>query len=122
MKNKIINNIKMYREYLLSVLIVLSFAAYYFDWLKDGMMMSGIIALILTIYISVIWSEKVYDERDEYIRSKVDRWLYIITMLIILCSVVYKTFTNSSYMLEVFILTALALSKVFLSKIVKEEN
>jgi hypothetical protein len=86
------------------------------------MMMSGLLAVVVMLYISLMWSEKVSDERDEYIRSKVDRWLYIITMSLFLIDIIYKTFTHQSYMSEIVILTVLALAKIILSKVVKERN
>ncbi len=110
------------KEYILGFLILVTFITYYFDLLKDGMMMSGILAVVVMFYISMIWSEKVSDERDEYIRSKVDRMLYIITMILFLIDIIYKTFIHESYMSEIIILTILALSKIFLSKLVKERN
>jgi hypothetical protein len=119
LKNKLNTQTK---EYILGFLILVSFITYYFDLLKDGMMMSGLLAVVVMLYISMIWSEKVYDERDEYIRSKVDRWLYIITMSLFLIVIVYKTFSHESYMTEIIILTILALAKIILSKVVKESN
>lgn len=110
------------KEYILGFLILASFLTYYFDLLKDGMMMSGLLAVVVMLYISMIWSEKTFDERDEYIRSKVDRWLYIITMSLFLIDIIYKTFTHQSYMSEIVILTILAISKTVLAKVVKERN
>ena len=65
------------KEYVLAFVIIATFITYYFDLLKDGMMMSGIFAVVIMVYISMLWAEKIEDERDEYIRSKVDRILYI---------------------------------------------
>ncbi len=110
------------KEYVLGAVILLAFALYYFDVLKDGMMISGIFAVIIMLYISMIWREEVLDERDEYIRSKTDRYLYIVTLIIILLDVVYKTFTHQSYMSEVIILTILSLSKIVLGKFLKDRN
>ena len=110
------------KEIVLGFLILTSFLTYYFDLLKDGMMMSGLIAVVVMIYISMIWSEKVYDERDEYVRSKLDRYLYILTMSLFLIDIIYKTFTHQSYMSEILILTILAVSKIFLAKFIKDNN
>ena len=110
------------KEYVLGFLILVTFITYYFDLLKDGMIMSGILAVVVMLYIGMIWSEKVYDERDEYIRSKTDRWLYIITLSLFLIDIIYKTFTHQSYMSEIIILTVLALSKIILTKVVKNNN
>jgi hypothetical protein len=107
------------KEYVLALIIIATFITYYFDLLKDGMVMSGIFAVIIMVYISMIWAEKVEDERDEYIRAKVGRILYIITLTVLLVDIVYKTFTHQSYMSEVVILTILSLSKIVLSKAVK---
>ncbi len=110
------------KEYVLGLLILIAFATYYFDLLKDGMMMSGILAVIVMLYIGMIWSEKIHDERDEYIRSKIDRWLYVITMSLFFIDIIYKTFTHQSYMSEIMILTVLALSKIALTKLVNNNN
>ncbi len=110
------------KEYVLALLIVLSFLAYYFDLFKDGMMMSGIFAVVIMVYIGIIWQEKVYDERDEYIRSKIDRYLYILTLCLIFAGIVYKTITHQSYMDDVVILTVLSLAKVILSKTVQNNH
>ena len=110
------------KEYILGFLILASFLTYYFDLLKDGMMVSGLIAVIISSYIVLLWSEKVNDERDEYIRSKVDRYLYILVMALFLIDIVYKTYIHHSYVSEIIILTILALSKIVLTKIVKNNN
>lgn len=117
---KIINN--QLKEYVLAVVIIASFLAYYFDLLKDGMMMSGIFAVVMMVYIGIIWQEGAHDERDEYIRSKVDRILYIITLVLIFTDIVYKTFAHISYMDDVIILTILSLSKITLSKVIKNNT
>lgn len=111
-----------YKEYILGVLITLSFISYYFDFFNDEMVVSGVIALVIVAYISILWSEQVYDERDDYIRSKVDRKLYIFTIILLLGDIVIKTFMHQSYMSELVILTLLALGKIFLSKLAKENN
>lgn len=104
------------KEYVLSVLIIGSFITYYFDLLHDGMMTSGIIAVVVMVYIGIIWQEQTHDERDEYIRSKVDRILYIMTLVLLLADITYKTFAHVSYMNELSILTILSIAKVVLSK------
>lgn len=118
-KNKLNTQTK---EYILGFLILASFITYYFDLLKDGMMASGLIAIIILSYIILLWSEKVHDERDEYIRSKVDRYLYILVMGLFLIDIIYKTMIHHSYVSEIIILTILALSKIILSKVVKSTN
>jgi nitrate reductase gamma subunit len=110
------------KEYLVALVIIATFITYYFDLLKDGMMMSGIFAVVIMVYISMLWAEKIEDERDEYIRSKVDRLLYILTLIIVLGGIVYKTFSHQSYMSDIIILTILSLSKIVLSKVVKETH
>ncbi len=110
------------QEYVLALLIVLSFLAYYFDLFKDGMMMSGIFAVVIMVYIGIIWQEKIYDERDEYIRAKVDRYLYILTLGLIFVDIIYKTFAHQSYMDGVIILTVLSLTKVILSKTIHSSH
>lgn len=117
---KIINT--QLKEYVLAGVIISSFVIYYFDLLKDGMVMSGIFAVILMVYIAIIWQESAHDERDEFIRSKVDRILYILTLVLIFIDIVYKTFTHESYMGGVIILTILSLSKIVLSKIIKSSH
>lgn len=110
------------KEYVLAFLIIVSFATYYFDLLKDGMVVSGIIAVVILLYISMLWAEKIHDERDEYIRGKVDRWLYIITLVLLFADIVYKTFAHLSYMDDVVLLTILSLTKIILSNIVKYKS
>jgi hypothetical protein len=110
------------KEYVLGAVILFAFALYYFDVLKDGMMISGVFAVVIMLYISMIWREDVVDERDEYIRSKTDRYLFIITLAVILIDVIYKTFAHESYMSDVIILTILSLSKIILGKFLKDRN
>lgn len=111
-----------FKEYILSLVIVLTFITYYFDLLKDGMMMSGVFAVVIMIYISIIWAEKAHDERDEYIRSRVDRYLYILTLILIFLDIVYKTLLHESYMDGVIILTVLSLTKILLSRFMRSRN
>jgi hypothetical protein len=110
------------KEYILAGLIIASFIAYYCDLLQDGMVMSGILATIIVLYIGLVWAEKIHDERDEYIRSKVDRILYLVTLVILLVDIVYKTFTHQSYMSEILLLTILSLTKVVVSTMIKEKS
>ena len=110
------------KEYVLALIIIATFITYYFDLLKDGMMMSGIFAVVIMVYISMLLAEKIEDERDEFIRSKVDRILYIITLVIILGDILYKTFSHESYMSDIIILTILSLSKIILSKVIKNTH
>ncbi len=117
---KIINT--QLKEYALAFVIVSSFLAYYFDLLKDGMMMSGIFAVVIMVYIGIIWQEGAHDERDEFIRSKVDRILFILTLVLIFFDIIYKTFAHTSYMDGVIILAILSLSKIVLSKVIKNNT
>lgn len=110
------------KEYVLAFLIIATFATYYFDLLKDGMMVSGALAVVIMLYISLLWSEKVLDERDEFIRSKVSRLLYIITIVLILLDIIYKTFQHESYISSIIILTVLSLSKILLSMTIKDKS
>jgi hypothetical protein len=110
------------KEYILPVLILGSFITYYFDLLHDGMVTSGIIAVILMVYIGILWQEQVHDERDEYIRSKVDRVLYILTLALLLVDITHKTFAHVSYMSELSILTILSIAKIVLSKLIRTNS
>ncbi len=110
------------KELILGLSLVTLFFVYYFDVLNDGMMVSGFITLIAAMYALLIWQEKIYDERDEYIRSKVDRYLYIITILVLTVDIVYKTFTHTSYISNMLILCVLSIGKIILSKIIKSTH
>lgn len=110
------------KEFSIALLILGSFITYYFDLLHDGMMMSGVIAVILMVYIGIIWQEQTHDERDEYIRSKVDRILYIVTLVLLLIDITHKTFAHISYMSELVILTTLSLAKVILSTFLRNKH
>ena len=109
-------------ELLLGGGLVILFFIYYFNLLNDGMMISGAITIIATLYISLIWQEKVYDERDEYIRAKVDRYLYIITLILLMADIIYKTFNHEDYMVTLIILCSLSICKIVLSRVIKNKN
>ena len=117
--NNISNKVK---ELVLGLSLITLFFIYYFDLLNDGMIVSGFVTLIAAIYALLIWQEKIYDERDEYIRSKVDRYLYIITILVLTADIVYKTFTHTSYISNMLILCVLSIGKIILSKIIKSTH
>jgi hypothetical protein len=104
------------RELGLTCAIVFTFLAYYFDFFRDGMMMSGVIVTVVVAYAALVWSEKVTDERDDYIRAKTDRALFILTLLLLLASIIYKTFSHESYAFEVTLLTVLAIAKVIIAR------
>ena len=108
------------KEIILGVSLVSLFIVYYFNLLNDGMMVSGIITLVIALYTVLIWQEKIYDERDEYIRSKVDRYLYVSTSIMLMIDIVYKTFTHTSYVPTLLILCALYIIKIFLSRFIKD--
>jgi hypothetical protein len=110
------------KEYALPALILASFITYYFDFLKDGMMISGIFSVLIMLYIGILWREQIKDERDDFIRSKVDRYLFISTLGFIFIDILYKTYNHQSYMSEVIILTALSLLKIILSKTIDRKH
>lgn len=123
MKNSIKNKMSQKsKEIILGVSLVSLFIIYYFNLLNDGMMVSGVITLVIALYTVLIWQEKIYDERDEYIRSKVDRYLYVSTSIMLMIDIVYKTFTHTSYVPTLLILCALSIIKIFLSRFIKDNS
>ncbi len=110
------------KEIALGIILVILFFTYYFDLLRDGMVVSGIITLITSLYALLIWQENIYDERDEYIRSKVDRYLYIVTILMLMVDIIHKTFAHISYVSTLLALCFLSVSKIILSKLIKDKN
>lgn len=110
------------QDYIMPALIVFSFLAYYFDLFEDGMMISGVFVVVIMVYMGIVWQEHVRDEREEFIRAKVDRYLYILTLLLLFVNIIHKTFTHESYMDSVVILTFLSLAKVVLSKSITDKS
>lgn len=114
--------IKILKEWWLMLAIIVSFAIYYLDAFNDGMLMSGFLVILILVYIALIWSEKVQDERDEHIRARTGRILYIVTIFALLIDIIYKTFAHENYVSSVTILTLLALVKVLANKYFKTNH
>ena len=81
--------------------------AHFLGLFDPGMMISGLMVVFSCAYIGFLWRESVYDERDEYIRAKVDRILYIFTLLLLTAVIVYKAFTHVNYISEILIFSYL---------------
>jgi hypothetical protein len=116
-------HLHIYRNEALTVsAILIAFLAYHLDVFRDGMMASGLIVTALVIYIALIWSEKINDERDEYLVSRVDRYLYVVTLSYLLLTIIYKTFIHADYFFEVLLVTILAIAKVIMVNYVKRNH
>ena len=113
------NSITVVEETGASRIIVIIYITGLFD---ASMMISGAVVVLMCVYIGVLWSEGAVDERDEYIRSKVDRSLYILAIFLISANVLYYAFLHIDYKPQLVILCVLSASKLLLSKIIKEKN
>ncbi len=109
-------------EYILGTSIVLLFLIHYFGFLDQGMMYSGIIILLVCSFIGLIWKEKVLDERDEFIRAKTDRYLFLLTLSIVSISILIKTFSHQDYFDELLLLTILSICKLMISKFLTSKH
>lgn len=94
--------------------------AHFLGLFDPGMMVSGLMVVFTSAYIGFLWRESVYDERDEYIRARVDRILYIFTLLLLTCVIVYKAFAHVNYISEILIISLLSFGKIIISYIIKK--
>ena len=113
---------KKLTELSLGIIFIILLIIHVFGLLDQSMMISGALVLFACVYLGLLWSEKVNDERDEYIRSKVDRYLYIGAILGIIIDIVYKTGMHMSYLDLLIILSILTVGKLVLSKVIKDKN
>ena len=96
--------------------------AHFLGLFDPGMMVSGLMVVFTSLYIGFLWRESVYDERDEYIRAKVDRILYIFTLLLLTIVIVYKAFAHAGYLSEILIISLLSFGKIIISYTIKNKN
>lgn len=111
-----------YNEVSLFGLLVGLLIAHFLGLFDSGMMISGMMVVFSCVYIGFLWRETVYDERDEYIRAKVDRMLYIFTLILLTGTIVYKAFAHTTYTSEIFIISLLSFGKIIMSYIVKNKH
>ena len=109
-------------EVVLGGLLLGLLVAHFLGLFDPGMMVSGLMVVFSCAYIGFLWRESVYDERDEYIRSKVDRLLYILTLILLTIVIVYKAFSHSSYISEILIISLLSFGKIIMSYYIKNKN
>jgi len=96
--------------------------AHFLGLFDPGMMVSGLMVVFTSAYIGFLWRESVYDERDEYIRAKVDRTIYIFTLLLLTIVIVYKAFAHVSYLSEIIIISLLSFGKIIVSYFIKNRH
>ena len=111
-----------FAELILGLTLLIIVIIYITGLFDASMMISGAVVVLMCVYIGVLWSEGAVDERDEYIRSKVDRSLYILAIFLISANVLYYAFLHIDYKPQLVILCVLSASKLLLSKIIKEKN
>ena len=109
-------------EVALGGLLVGLLVAHFLGLFDSKMIVSGIMVVFSCAYIGFLWRESVYDERDEYIRAKVDRLLYIATLALLTSVIVYKAFEHISYSSEIIVISLLSLSKIVMSYIIKNKH
>ena len=90
--------------------------------LDQSMMFSGFLVTLTCLYIAIIWQEKTLDERDEYIRAKTDRYLYLLTLSVLILSIIYKTFSHENYLYELILVAILSIGKLVISKVLREKH
>ncbi len=110
------------KEIILGSLIAFSLIVHFFDLLNDSMMFSGIIVIIILGYITTLFQEKTSDERDEYIRNKTNRYLFVLTTTLLLLIIIFKIFTHIDYKQELLLLTIIAFAKIVLNKFLTDNN
>ena len=118
---KMISLLKL-NEIALSGLLAGLLIAHFLGLFDPGMMVSGLMVVFISAYIGFLWRESVYDERDEYIRSKVDRILYIFTLVLLTTAIVYKAFAHINYISEIIIISLLSFGKILMSYYIKNKN
>lgn len=94
--------------------------AHFLGLFDSSMMVSGLMVVFSCAYIGLLWRENIYDERDEYIRGKVDRMLYIITLILLTLVIVYKAFAHVQYTSEILIISLLSFGKIIMSYGIKK--
>ena len=107
-------------EFVLGISIVLLFLVHYFGFLDQSMIFSGILVTLVCAFIGLVWKEQALDEREEFIRTKTDRYLFLLTLSLISLSIIYKTFNHINYFEELLLLVILSIIKLFLSRFISK--
>ncbi len=118
---KIKNNLKN-AEIILGIILFAFFLVHILGLLDKSMMLSGFLVITVCAYIALLFQEKISDERDEYIRSKVDRYVFIYVISLLMLVIIYKTFTHIDYSYELFALFSISIIKLVLAKTIKSNN
>lgn len=109
-------------EIALGLSLITLLIVHFLGLFDSDMMISGLVVVFSCAYVGLLWREGVYDERDEYIRAKVDRMLYILTLILLIIAIIYKTFSHLDYTSEILMISLLSFGKILMSYIVKRTH
>jgi len=119
---KIKNYIKNYAEYFLVGILAFVAFVHYAGLLDMEMYFSGITLLIVCVYISLVVTEKNGDERNELIKAKTDRYLYLFVNILLSGYVLTGILFHLDIKLATIFLGIMTLSKIIIGKILQNNN
>lgn len=117
-KKHIIN----YTEYILLSSLLLVGVLHYLDLLDMKMYFSGLLFLVVCVYISLLWKENVGDERTEFIKAKTDRYLFLILNFILSIYVLFGILLHYDYNQGLILLSLITFTKILISKHLENKN
>ena len=123
MTTKINNTVKI-KNIELTLLFLLGMVAivHYMGLLDMKMYFSGIIFFAVCVYISFLWKEAKGDERDEYIKAKTDRYLFLLCNFIISLYILLGIILHFDFSIPLLFLSIMTLSKIIISKFLDLKN
>lgn len=113
---------KKYAEFYLGLIILSLMFVHFFGLLDQSMMFSGLILILSFTFIGLVWGERSVDERDEFIRAKTDRYLYLLTLTSLSVLILFKTFAHIDYFYELILISILTFGKLVISKYLKNTH
>ena len=117
-KRHIIN----YTEYFLIGILALVAIVHYAGLLDMKMYFSGILLLLVCVYISLVITEKKGDERDEFIKAKTDRYLYLFINILLSIYVLFGILFHFDNTLATALLGIITLAKIIIGKFLQNKN
>lgn len=115
-------NIINYTEYILLASLFVVGVVHYLGLLDMKMYFSGILFLIVCVYISFLWKENIVDERSEFIKSKTDRLLFLLLNAILSVYVLLGILIHFDYNNSLLLLAGITIAKIVISKYLENKN
>lgn len=106
-------------ELLLGLVLLTTAYVHQAGLLDAQMVFSGLVLFVVCLFVVSVWGESAFDEREEFVRSKVDRWVYLFTVSVLGIHIAYSAFMHTTNTTSLYMLLIIALFKIIVSKYIR---